>query len=243
MKKLYLVLLVMVVAIMAAAQMPETISYQAVFRNVDGTLMVEQQVDVEFTVIDESTYNNTLYIETHTTTTGEHGLVTLDIGAGAPMYGVFQNIKWTEVFGIEVAVDGEYLSTSLMTATPFAFYANVAKAVEGIDFTKFLTEEDIPVVNIPTKLSEFDNDVGFITLEDLPDDTDSVYVIPTKLSDLDNDLPQVQIPKVLSYFVNDEEYVNKAYVDSVINVHRSYVDSMHVVFDERITRIENKLRK
>ena len=35
----------------------------------------------------------------------------------------------------------------------------------GVDFSKFLTEDDLPTV--PTKVSDLDNDLGYVTEEDL----------------------------------------------------------------------------
>jgi len=47
----------------------------------------------------------------------------------------------------------------------------------------FITANDIPEVAVPTKTSELTNDSGFITADDIP----AAAEVPTKTSDLTND--------------------------------------------------------
>ena len=75
---------------------------------------------------------------------------------------------------------------------------------------KYITLNDIPPIPIfPSKLSEFENDENFITIEDIPD----VYV-PTQVSELENDAgyitsndlpPPVDVPTKTSDLTNDGE--------------------------------------
>ena len=79
--------------------------------------------------------------------------------------------------------------------------------------------DDDPTDAIPTKLSELQNDVGFITADDIPEGSGGT--VPTKTSDLTNDsgfiteddLPT--IPTKTSDLTNDSDYITSDYVDAI----------------------------
>lgn len=80
--------------------------------------------------------------------------------------------------------------------------------------TGFITSSDIP--SIPTKLSDLTNDSGFITSSDIP-------TIPTKLSDLTNDSGFITssdiptIPTKLSDLLNDRGYITQSSVPTQVS--------------------------
>lgn len=228
MKKLFTLLIGVLLTLASIAQVENT-TYQAVFRNLDGSLMVEQEIEVEIRIVDDEVFNNTLYIETHTTETNVNGLATLLIGTGVPLFGTYEDLDWGNgVYAFEVSVDGEYLNTTLLTASPYALYAKEAGSIKGIDFSKFVLKDSLefPLLPIPTKISELTNDEGFITIDDIPEEV----VVPTKLSELENDEGFITIDDV----PNTEEFVNKAYVDSL---YMDLLDSIKL----RMTDIEIKI--
>lgn len=81
----------------------------------------------------------------------------------------------------------------------------------------YITENDIP--EIPTDLSAFNNDVGFITEADIPDIPD-IPSVPTKVSELENDSGYItendipEIPTKISDLINDSNFIDSSYHDS-----------------------------
>lgn len=71
--------------------------------------------------------------------------------------------------------------------------------------------DDDPTDAIPTKLSELQNDVGFITADDIPDIPEGT--IPTKTSDLTNDsgfVTSEDIPTKTSQLQNNSGFINSS---------------------------------
>ena len=110
------------------AQAPQSIPYQAVVRNTDGSILANAAVTITFKVHDNSATGTVVYEETHTTTTNAQGLVILNVGGGTALTGSFGNINWGNGgkflhvlmnAGIGV-VD---LGTQQMMSVPYALYA------------------------------------------------------------------------------------------------------------------------
>jgi hypothetical protein len=77
------------------AQAPDKMSYQAVIRNASGTLVKNTSVGIKISAIQGSASGTVVYTETHSATTNESGLVTIEIGGGTIVTGGFANINWT----------------------------------------------------------------------------------------------------------------------------------------------------
>ncbi|GGG99047.1 hypothetical protein GCM10007415_38440 [Parapedobacter pyrenivorans] len=115
---------------MAQAQSGLTgINYQAVARNLDGTVMAGKDVDVRISIIGGSANGMVQYQEEHRVKTNALGLFTLQIGKGTPSQGTFSAIPWQEAnqfVKVALAVDnGSYtdLGTTELMSVPFALYA------------------------------------------------------------------------------------------------------------------------
>lgn len=75
------------------AQSPQAIPYQAVARDINGSVLANQSIALRITLID-SNVNSIDYQETHLVTTNSLGLFTLNIGEGTPVTGTFAAIYW-----------------------------------------------------------------------------------------------------------------------------------------------------
>jgi len=75
-------LLFLIFTAIALAQAPQKMSYQAVVRNASGNLVANAAVGMKISVLRNSVTGTAVYVETHTTTTNENGLVTLEVGGG-----------------------------------------------------------------------------------------------------------------------------------------------------------------
>ena len=118
------------------AQAPEKMSYQAVIRDASNTLVTNQQVGMQISILQGST---AVYEETQTPTSNTNGLVSLEIGTGTIVSGIFSSIDWSAgtyfiktetdpAGGTNYAITG----TSQLLSVPFALYANTSSDTEAV---------------------------------------------------------------------------------------------------------------
>lgn len=120
------------------AQIPQKMGFQAIIRDAANTLIVNQPVTMRISILQGSVSGTSVYTETHTTTTNINGLVTLEIGAGTPLNGVFASINWANgPYYIKTETDPNggtnysITSTSQLLSVPYAFHAKTADSVIG----------------------------------------------------------------------------------------------------------------
>lgn len=94
MKKTILLLCALFLAVMAIAQPPQKMSYQAVIRDASGALVTNGLIGVRITILQTSPSGTVKFAETHTVVTNANGLATLEIGTGTPVTGSFTAIDW-----------------------------------------------------------------------------------------------------------------------------------------------------
>jgi hypothetical protein len=127
------------------AQSPNAIPYQAVARNADGNLVVNQNISLRFSVHNGTAGGTVVYQETHSATTNEFGLFSVNVGQGSPVNGTFAGINWgsgAKFIQIELDPAGgsNYIDmgTSQMLSVPYALYAEKASSVsEPKEWTYF----------------------------------------------------------------------------------------------------------
>ena len=93
MKRLSISFAAFLIASLCFAQSPESFKYQAVVRNIDGSIVDDQSVSFMMELLVGSANGTAIYTETHTTTTDDYGLVHLDIGEGTTTDD-FSGIDW-----------------------------------------------------------------------------------------------------------------------------------------------------
>ena len=172
MRKLATLFTIMVMCMVGVfAQAPEKFNYQAVVRNASNTLVTNAQVGVRVSILKGSTGGSEVYVETQTTTTNANGLMTIAIGGGNAQQGAFANIDWANgPYFLKTETDPNGGSNYSLTTTqqlmsvPYALYAKEAGNAAVI----------------PTNVSAFNNDAGYITNADIP-------TVPTNISQLTND--------------------------------------------------------
>lgn len=133
MKKLFNILMIMALAIMAMAQVPEKFSYQAVIRDASGNLVCDAPIGVRVSILKNSTDGISVYCETHQLTTNANGLLTMEIGGGNVVEGVFSTIDWGDgPYFVKTETDVTGGSNYTLTGTqqllsvPYALYAKYA---------------------------------------------------------------------------------------------------------------------
>jgi len=129
-RSLALVVGLLCLTVEAYAQSPSTIPYQAVARNSSGNLLQNQAVSVRFSIRNGSAGGTVVYQETHSASTNNLGLFTLNIGQGTPVSGTFASINWgggSKFAQVELDPAGGSayvdMGTTQMLSVPYALYA------------------------------------------------------------------------------------------------------------------------
>lgn len=130
MKKIfYLLLGLWTLVSSVAAQAPEAFHYQAVIRNKAGDLLKAQPVDVQISILEDSPMGVTVYQETHATKTSDAATISLQVGKGTPLQGVFSEINWASgkdyFIHTVFTLNGETvdLGATQLLSVPYALYA------------------------------------------------------------------------------------------------------------------------
>lgn len=133
MKKLLFTIGIVLGVFWASAQVPEKMSYQAVIRNNSGQLVPNQSVAVRVSILQGSPAGAAVYSERLTGNTNANGLVSLEIGSGTVLTGVFNTIDWsTGSYYLKTETDPaggtNYIisGTSQLLSVPYAMYAKSA---------------------------------------------------------------------------------------------------------------------
>ena len=143
MKKLYLLLLsvCLIQPTSWSQQSLQGIPYQAAARSLDGSLIADRTIGIQFTLYffeNESDIRTDHYAEFHRITTDALGLFSVTIGEGTPQFGEFDNIPWSsQSMWIEVALDSENsgdlvpISNSPLLSVPYALHSLSASRIAG----------------------------------------------------------------------------------------------------------------
>jgi len=133
MKKIAFLLSFCFISLFTSAQTPQGIPYQSILRNNSGNIMANQMVSIRFSIHDITAAGNTVYQETHNSTTTPGGMITLTIGQGAATMGSFATINWgngSKFLQVEMDAAGgnNYidLGTQQMMSVPYALYAQTS---------------------------------------------------------------------------------------------------------------------
>jgi len=109
MKKTYIFLTFIFVALQLSAQAPDAFRYQAVVKDDAGVLMSNRKVTFRFEVYKSALQvdgGTKVYSESQQVTTDLNGLVNLSIGKGTVETGIFSTINWSsDSYYIRVSID------------------------------------------------------------------------------------------------------------------------------------------
>ncbi len=94
MKKIYSILVGLLLTASVFAQAPQKMSYQAVIRNSSSVLITSTPVGMKISILQGSSTGTAVYVETQTPSTNANGLASLEIGTGTPVTGTFAGINW-----------------------------------------------------------------------------------------------------------------------------------------------------
>ncbi|WP_159476554.1 hypothetical protein [Dyadobacter sp. 3J3] len=125
--------IILFIGLTAYAQAPEKMSYQAVIRDGAGDLVVSHAVGMKVSILQGSVSGTAVFVETHTPGTNANGLVTLSVGTGSVVSGVFASINWANgPYFIKIETDPAggtsytISGTSELLSVPYALHAKSA---------------------------------------------------------------------------------------------------------------------
>lgn len=107
------------------SQAPQSIPYQAVMRNPDGTVLANNSVDLIFMIHGNFANGPVIFQESHSLMSNSEGLISCEVGQGVVSQGNFSSIDWGngDKF-LHVTMNGIDLGTQQLLSVPYALYAN-----------------------------------------------------------------------------------------------------------------------
>jgi Collagen triple helix repeat (20 copies) len=130
MKKIQLLLFICLLSLSAVGQAPQKFTYQAVIRDASNTLVASSPIGMQVSILQGSPSGTPVYVETHTASTNANGLVTVEIGNGSIVSGIFSSINWANgPYFIKTETDPSGGTNYTITGTnqfmsvPYALYA------------------------------------------------------------------------------------------------------------------------
>jgi hypothetical protein len=136
MKRLILYLVVISITNYIYAQSPQKMSYQSVVRNASGVLVTNQSVGIKIGILQGTPVGSVVYQEIFTPNpqTNANGLVSIEIGGGLPLSGIFSAINWASgPYYLKTETDPTggtsytIVGTSQLLSVPYALYAKTAE--------------------------------------------------------------------------------------------------------------------
>lgn len=166
MKRFTISLIIFMISGCIFAQIPHYFNYQAVVRGNDGEPLANQDVTIRISLLLGSDAGPVSYQETHQQTTNVFGLITLEIGNGTVVTGVFDTLSWstyTYFIKVETDISGgrnfTTLGTTQLLAVPYALHAEKAGSAEAATMIRDSDGETM----VTTELTPDDNTIRFFT--------------------------------------------------------------------------------
>jgi len=133
--------IIMIMAISSlCAQSPESFNYQAVIRDANSQILINQNVCLRFSILQNSISGNIIYSETHAVLTNQFGIVNLKIGTGIILSGNINSVSWgNDTYFLKVDLDAtggtnyQFMGISQLLSVPYALHAKTAENFTEID--------------------------------------------------------------------------------------------------------------
>lgn len=147
MKVFKLIVVTIFLTTISMAQTPQAIKYQAVIRDLDGTVLANKNVALRIEILLHSVDGVTVYSELHERTSNAFGLIDLEIGNSNSSNGDFSAIDWANgTYFIKVELDEnggnnfQPMGVSQLLSVPYALFAqNAANGFSG-DYNDLLNK-------------------------------------------------------------------------------------------------------
>jgi hypothetical protein len=143
-RTLLTILSVLFCAITFAQSVPQGINYQAVARDANGAVLMNQALTIQFSVISDIATSAVSWQETHSVSTNDYGLFTAIIGQGtATTVGssaTFDVVDWgSTTHFLKVEMDGVDMGTTQLMSAPYSLHTKTADNIDPTDELQILS--------------------------------------------------------------------------------------------------------
>lgn len=132
MKRFFYTLLILLSGTNIFSQVPQSFNYQAVIRDSENTVIPNQSVGVQISILQDSINGTVVYQESHLPITNDLGLFNINIGKGETTDN-FNAISWgTGIYFMKIEIDPEggtaytEIGTTQLVSVPYALYSDYA---------------------------------------------------------------------------------------------------------------------
>ncbi len=169
-----------------AQSVPQTMSYQAVVRDVNGQLYANKVVSVTISILKNNALGDAVYVESQNVTTNANGLMSLEFGNDDD----FATIDWANgpyFIKTETNVNGTIIeATSQLLSVPYAKYAetagNLEEYVKKSEIDKYVDQRSREVIAYIFKNSAiksqtedgYSEQIFFQSIEELASDPENL---------------------------------------------------------------------
>jgi uncharacterized protein (TIGR02145 family) len=150
MRYLFSFLSIALCTVISLAQAPDLISYQAVVRDATNELVKNETIALRMSILQGSASGTEVFTETHSVSSNDNGLVSLQIGGGTPETGSISAINWSVgpyFIKMEADIDGgtnyTISGTSQLLSVPYALHANVSDSLAGVSTSQLALQSDL----------------------------------------------------------------------------------------------------
>jgi hypothetical protein len=162
--KSFVTILFLAFSFTLAAQPPQSFKYQAIAREVSsGEVLENKSLILRLSILKGNETGPAQYVETHSVTTNQNGLMSVNIGDGSVSSGMFDTIPWgADDYFLKVEIDPEsdntfeWLGTSQLLSVPYALMAGDVKdgavtsekiALDAVSDSNIVNESGINFLN------------------------------------------------------------------------------------------------
>ncbi len=143
MKAIVSILLFVFIVLACAAQPPQAFNYQAVAFDNSGNPLLNQNVGLKISILQQDMSLFPVYTESHFLQTNFSGVFNVQVGTGNVIFGNFEDINWGEAaffIQLEIDVTGgtnyQLLGTSQLMSVPYALYAGSSAIADDGDWVQ-----------------------------------------------------------------------------------------------------------
>jgi len=124
---------------------PQSFSYKAVILKNKNVPLINQNINLQISILQSSMYGNTVYSETVQTMTNGDGQIDIQIGRGNAVIGSFSSIQWSlaeHFLKIEIDLNGgnnyQLFSLTQLLSVPYSLYSGKSGFALSADYNSLI---------------------------------------------------------------------------------------------------------